>query len=125
MNTEPRDVPFKTVFDTRAGQKWFSIVVAIIPASLFVFLALVNPTYMAHFFLAEVRVAGLSILGLVALLSVLSFLLMRRCTSVIRSGKRLRGLVLATLVMVLVTFPAVLLVLLGPAALMLFSADLL
>ena len=124
MKSEPQDSALRTVFDTQAGEKWFSIVVAFIPSFLFVFLAIVNPSYMSHFFLAEVRAVGLTILGLVILLSVLSFVLLRRCSLIIRSGRRLQGTILATVVMALVVFPAVLIVLLGPAGLILLGANL-
>ena len=124
MNTEPQGSPLKTVFDTRAGGKWFAILVAVMPSLLFAFLSIVNPAYMSHFFLADVRAEGLSILGLVVLLSVLSYALLRRCASIIEFGRRLQGTVLATVVMALVVFPAALLVVLGPAGLILLGADL-
>jgi len=124
MSNEPQRSTFATVFDTPAGGKWFSIVVALIPSFFFAFLSIVNPAYTSHFFSPDVRPVGLSILGLVMLLSLLSFVLLRRCSSIIGSGKRLLGTVLATVVMAIVVFPAVLLVLLGPAALVLLGANL-
>ena len=123
MNSEPQGSTPKTVFDTRAGRKWFAIVVAVMPSLLFVFLSIVNPDYMSHFFLADVRIVGLSILGVVVLLSLLSYVLLQRSARIIESGRRVRGIVLATVVMVLIVFPAVLLVVLSPAGLILLAAD--
>jgi len=124
VNAKSEGPQFGTLFATSAGRKWFSIVVAVMPLFLFAFLSIVNPGYMSHFFSADLRALGLPMLGFVIMLSLVSFLLMRRCTSIIGSGKRLLGTVLATLVMAIVVFPAVLLVLLGPAALMLLAAGL-
>jgi len=123
MNSGSKGPPILTIFDTPAGGKWFAIVGAVIPIALFVFLSIVNPAYISHFFSDDVRAMGLPNLGFVILLSVLSFVLLRRCSSIIGSGSRLRGTILATVVMALIVFPAALLVLLGPAALILLGAD--
>ncbi len=123
MNSKPRGFPPKTVFDTRAGRKWFAIVVAVLPSLTFVFLSIVNPDYISYFFLADVRFVALSILGVVVLLSVLSYVFLQRSARIIESGKRVQGIVLATVVMTLIEFPALLLVILGPAGLKLLAAD--
>ena len=124
MSADPKRSPLEILFRTPVGGRSFSIVVALLPFLQFAFLFIVNPAYMSNFFLPDVRPIGLSMLGLVVLLSLVSYALLRRCWSVIESGGRLQGVILAMLVMALVAFPAVLLVLLGPAALALLDADL-
>jgi len=63
-------------------------------------------------------------LGLVVLLSLLSYALLRRWWSVIESGWRLQGVILTMLVMAIVAFPAVLVVPLRPATLVFLDANL-
>ena len=124
MNSQPNRSLLEILLSTPAGGRSVSTVVALLPSLQFAFLFIVNPAYMSNFFSPAVRPIGLSILGLVILLSLLSYVLLRRCWSIIESGRRLKGVILATLVMVIVAFPAVLLVLLGPAALILLEANL-
>jgi hypothetical protein len=124
VTTDPNSSLFGTIFATPAGRRSFSIVVAALPCLSFAFLFIVNPRYMSNFFVAEIRPLGLAIFGVVLLLSVFSYILIRPCAVMIASGKRVLGLVLATGVMAFVAFPAVLLVALGPAALILLRANL-
>ena len=124
MDTETHGSPSAASSGTRERAKWFSIVVAVMPLFLFVFLSIVNPGYMSTFFAAETRTLGLSILGLVTILSFLSFVLLRGSLSIFRSGRRLLSMVLTMAVMGAIGFPAVLLVVLGPAALILLAAEL-
>lgn len=124
MKDEPKGFQLSTVFDNPAGAKWFPIVSALLPAFLFALVAIFNSTYISNFFSIEHSLWGYFMLGLVVFLSVLSYLLLRRCSAMIVSGQRVKGLVLASLVMVLVVFPAALLIVLGPAALILLGSDL-
>jgi hypothetical protein len=123
VSADPKRSPLEILFRTPVGGRSFSIVVALLPFISFAFLFIVNPAYMSNFFLPDVRPIGLSMLGLVVLLSLVSYALLRCCWSIIESGRRLQGVLLAMLVMVLVAFQ-LLLVLLGPAALALLDANL-
>jgi len=110
------------LFKTPVAGRSVAIVVALLPFLQFAFLFIVNPAYMSNFFLHDVRGIGFLMLSVAILLSLLSYALLRRCWSIIDSGRRLQGVILATLVMGFVAFPAVLIVVLGPAALLLLNA---
>ena len=95
----------------------FAIVLASIPALLLLILALLNPAYIATFFDPPVRHIGLPILGLIVFLTAVAYpAAIFGSLAVFNSGRRVLGGVFLVLVFALLCLPALLLLLLSPAA---------
>ena len=122
MNSTSKRSLLEILFKTPAVGRSVAIVVALLPFLQLAFLFIVNPAYMSNFFLPDVRGIGFLMLSVAILLSLFSYALLWRCWSIIDSGRRLQGVILATLVMGFLAFPAVLIAVLGPAALLLLNA---
>jgi hypothetical protein len=122
MDSEPKPPKLGREISLETRARWFPIVAALIPILFFVILYIINPGYMAHFFAEETRPCGLQILGLIALLSMISFPLLRASFKVIVTGRRTLGMILAMVAMAVFVFPAAIMVFLAPALLILLGA---
>jgi len=90
-----------------------------LPIFLGVIIFILNRTYFMQFFNTENRALGLPLIGTAILLVAASYPALRWSFSVIESGRKTSGVLFVVLVFVFMIFPAVLIVVLGPAALLL------
>ena len=111
----------KDVESRRTQFRYLALFLTGIPFIFGIILLMLNRPYIIQFFVPENRTCGLPILGAVIVLSIATYPLIRGSLSVIESGRHTLGMLRIVLVVIFLTLPALLLVFLGPAALLLLN----
>ncbi|MHA2428471.1 MAG: hypothetical protein ACXADB_10645 [Candidatus Hermodarchaeia archaeon] len=101
-----------------------ALVLAGLPIFLGFIIFILNRPYFMQFFNPATRTCGLPILGTALVLAAAAYPALRGSFSVIESGRQSSGLLLVVLVLVFMIFPAILMLLLGPAAVLLIASPL-
>ena len=95
-----------------------ALVLAAVPLMCMISLLIINPSYIQEWFIGpQYLPISLSVMGLILLLTVVAYPALLGSLRVINSGRTVLGIVLVVLALTLLVFPAVLLVILTPAAL--------
>jgi len=95
-----------------------ALALAAVPLMCIVSLLIISPSYIASWFLdSQTLPISLSVMGLILLLTVAAYPAFLGSLHVISSGRTVLGIVLLVLALILLVFPAVLLIILTPAAL--------
>jgi len=104
--------------------RWLALVAGGIPLFFVLLLRIVNPSYLGHFFAIETRAIGLPIFVVIILLSILAYPCLLGSFVIYRTGRQGLGSALSITVLLVLVFPASLLVLLGPSAILMLSSSL-
>ena len=108
----------------RVNDRWLALGFAVAPLLFMLFLFVINPLYMRHFFHIETRACGLPIFIMIFLLVIVAFPSLLGSIAIFRSGREGLGSALAITVVLVLILPAALLVLLTPAALLMLLSSL-
>ena len=108
----------------RKRDKNNALVLAGLPIFLGIILFIINRPYIMQFFNPATRTCGLSLLVTTIVLAAAAYPALRGSFSVIESGRQSLGLLRAILVIAFLILPAILILLLGPAAMLLLSSPL-
>lgn len=95
-----------------------------LPIFIGLFIFITNRSYFLQFFNPETLACGLPLLGVAIALTAGAYLALRRRFSVIESGKPSSDLLLVVLVTAFLILPAILVLVLGPATLILLDSPL-
>ncbi|NIM93787.1 MAG: hypothetical protein GTO18_08770 [Anaerolineales bacterium] len=101
-----------------------ALVLAGLPILFGVIMFILNRPYIFQFFNPETRACGLPILGAIIVLTAASYPALRGSFRVIESGRQSLGFLLAFLVIAFMIFPAIAMLILGPAAMLLLYSPL-
>lgn len=118
MNKSSEDDNLDGGAHLRINNRWLALGFALAPLLLMLFLFVVNPAYMGHFFHIETRACGLPIFIVILVLVIVAFPSLLGSIAIYRSGREGLGSALAITVVLVLIIPAALLVLLAPAALL-------
>ena len=122
IETEREEKEQQDLEARRKRDKNNALVLAGFPILLGLIIFILNRPYFMQFFHPETRACGLPILGVAILLAAAAYPSLRRSFSVIESGRQSLGLLFAVLVFTFLILPAILMLFLGPAAMLLMSS---
>lgn len=124
MNVENLESTGKQGRGPAKRRTWLALIGASIPLLCAIQLRIVNPSYFGHFFAIETRAIGLPLIVIVIILSVVAFLFLLGSLAIYRTGREGLGSALFIAVILLLVLPATLIILLGPAAFLMFQSAL-
>lgn len=124
IETERERRELQKVESQQKRNRRIALILAGLPVFLGMVIFMINRSYFMHFFNPDTRSCGLPLLVTAIVFATAAFPALRRSFSVIESGRQSLGLLLAVLVITFLILPAILMLVLGPAAMILLSSSL-
>ena len=106
----------------RKRHRYSALILAGLPILLGIFIFIINRPFFMQFFNPETRACGLPLLGAAIVLAVAAYPALRGSYSVIESGRHSLGLLFAVLVVTFLILPAMAILFLGPAVILLLNS---
>jgi len=123
IESERERVELEKVESQRKRNRSIALILAVLPVFLGMVIFMINSSYFMHFFNRESRSCGLPLLLTTIVLALAAYPALRKSFSVIESGAQSAGLLLTALVIIFLIFPAILILVLGPAAMLILSSS--
>ena len=124
IETERDEKEQRDLESRRKRDKKNALVLAGLPIFIGIVLFIINRPYFTQFFSPESRACGLPLLGAALVMAAAAYPALRGSFSVIESGRQSLGLLLAVFVFTFLILPAIFVLILGPAAMLLLSSPL-
>ena len=124
IESERERVEYEKLESLRIRNRRIVLILAALPVILGMAIFMINRSYFMQFFNPETRSCGLPLLLTTIVLAITAYPALRKSFSVIESGNQSIGLLLIALVIIFLIFPAILILVLGPAAMIVLSSSL-
>lgn len=123
IESERERLELEKVESQRKRNRNIALILAVLPVFLGMVIFIINKSYFMQFFNPETRSCGLPFLLTAIVLAIAAYPTLRKSFSVIESGEQSAGLLLTALVIIFLIVPAILILVLGPAAMIVLSSS--
>jgi cation transport ATPase len=123
IESERERVELEKVESQRKRNRSIALLLAMLPVLLGMIIFMINRSYFMQFFNPETRSCGLPLLLTTIVFTIAAYPALRKSFSVIESGEQPAGLFLTALVIIVLIIPAILILVLGPAAMIVLSSS--